>query len=246
MKTSLTRATFVLLLAVVAIAWSHGPSDAITYTYTGVCTTECAEVGLTAGGAVSGTISFLDAVLVPGSPYPAPSSFSLQFGSVVITEATADSFGLFAVPLPPFPALPTPAIVPADLTSFVAELHVGEDPIAPATAADGLIIAPTGQWIGTADGNCNDAECHFLFTRGDPAQGSGAWSVAAVAVPMPATLSVLVIAMLGTAWLTRANLTKSKRGARGPAVAACMAPSGSEVGCERVRSGGASAHGRGR
>jgi hypothetical protein len=70
MRTSLTRATFVLLLAVVAIAWSHGPSDAITYTYTGVCTTECAEVGLTAGGAVSGTISFLDAVLVPGSPYP--------------------------------------------------------------------------------------------------------------------------------------------------------------------------------
>jgi hypothetical protein len=216
MRTSLTRATFVLLLAVVAIAWSHGPSDAITYTYTGVCTTECAEVGLTGGGAVSGTISFLDAVLVPGSPYPAPSSFSLQFGSVVITEATADSFGLFAFPLPPFPVLPTPAIVPADLTSFVAELHVGEDPIAPATAADGLIIAPSGQWIGTADGNCNDAECHFLFTRGDPAQGSGAWSVAAVAVPMPATLSVLVIAMLGTAWLTRANLTKSKRGAHGP------------------------------
>ncbi len=203
MGTSLTRATFVLLLAAVAIAWSSTPSDAITYAYSGVCTTECAEVGLTAGDAVSGTISFLDAALVPGSPYPAPSSFALQFGSVVITDATADSFGLFAVPLPPFPALPSPAIVPADLTSFVAQLHVGEDPVSPATAADGLLIAPSGEWIGTANGNCNDAECHFLFTRGDPAQGTGAWSVAAVAVPMPATLAVLAIAMLGAAWLRR-------------------------------------------
>ena len=203
MKTSVPRATFVLLLAAVAITWSHGWSHAITYTYTGVCTTECGDVGLIAGDPVSGSITFLDAALVPGSPYPAPSSFLLHFGSVVISDATADSFGLFAVPLPPFPGLPTPAIVPADLSSFVAELHVGEDPLAPATAADGLIIAPSGEWIGTTNGNCNDAECHFLFTRGDPAQGSGAWSVAAVAVPMPAPLSVLAIAMLGVAWRAR-------------------------------------------
>ena len=205
MRPSLTRATFVLLLAVCAIIWSPGPSHAITYTYTGVCTTECGDVGLVAGNAVSGSITFLDAALVPGSPYPAPSSFLLHFGSVVITDTTADSFGLFAVPLPPFPGLPTPAIVPADLSSFVAELHVGEDPIAPATAADGLLIAPSGEWIGSTAANCNDAECHFLFTRGDPARGTGAWSVGAVAVPMPATLSVLGIAMLGTAWLARAR-----------------------------------------
>ena len=199
----LTRAALVLLLASVAIAWSHDRSHAITYTYTGVCTTACADVGATAGDAVSGMITFLDAALVTGSPYPAPSSFSLQFGSVVITDATADSFGLFAVPLPPFPAPPTPAIVPADLTSFVAELHVGEDPIFPATAADGLLIAPSGEWVGTAAGNCNDAECHFLFTRGDPAQGTGAWAVAAAAVPLPATFPLVAIAMLGTAWLRR-------------------------------------------
>ena len=205
MRTSVPRATFALLLAVVAITWSHGPSHAITYTFSGECTTACADVGLTAGDAVSGSITFLDAALVPGSPYPAPSSFLLHFGSVVISDATADSFGLFAVPLPPFPGLPTPAIVPADLSTFVAELHVGEDPIAPADAADGLIIAPAGEWIGTTDGNCNDAECHFLFTRGDPARGSGAWSVGAVAVPMPATLSVLAIAMLGVAGLARAR-----------------------------------------
>lgn len=67
----------------------------------------------------------------------------------------------------------------------------------------GLLIAPSGEWVGTANGNGNDAECHFLFTRGDPAQGTGAWSVAAVAVPMPATLAVLAIAMLGAAWLRR-------------------------------------------
>ena len=209
MRTALTRATLALLLAAVAIAWSNDRSHAMTYTYTGVCSTECGDVGLIAGDPVSGSITFPDAALVPGSPYPAPSSFLLHFGSVVITDATADSFGLFAVPLPPFPGLPPPAIVPADLSSFVAELHAGEDPIAPATAADGLLIRPSGEWIGTATGNCNDAECHFLFTRGDPAQGSGAWSVAAVAVPMPATVSVLVIGMLGAAWLARARARRA-------------------------------------
>lgn len=215
MKTSLARTTVLVLFAVIAIAWSSDPAAAITYTYAGTCTTNCADVGLTAGDSVSGAISFLDAALVPGSPYPAPVSFSFQFGSVLITDATADSFGLFAVPLPPFPTPPSPAIVPADLTSFVAELHVGEDPIAPATAADGLLIAPSGPWIGTTGGNCNDAECHFLFTRGDPAQGSGAWSVAAIAVPLPSSLLVLAIAMLGPAGLTRALGVLDKWRARG-------------------------------
>ena len=211
MRTSLTRTALVLLLAGVAIAWSSDRSHAITYTYTGVCETQCTDVGLTAGDAVSGSITFLDATLVPGGLYPAPSSFFLQFGSVVITDATADSFGLFAVPLPPFPGLPTPAIVPADISSFVAQLHAGEDPIAPALGADGLLIAPSGQWVGTGDGNCNDTECHFLFVRGDPALGTGAWSVASVAVPMPATLCVLAIAVVGTAWLARSPGRRARK-----------------------------------
>ena len=97
MRTFVPRATFVLLLAVVAITWSHGRSHAITYTYTGVCTTECADVGLTAGDAVFGTITFLDAALASGSPYPAPSSFLLQFGSSTDAHALSHMLGLSRV-----------------------------------------------------------------------------------------------------------------------------------------------------
>ena len=189
-------ASIAVVLMFIASAVGH-ESWAITYNYSGTCTTACDEIGLTAGDAVSGSISFLDSELVAGSPYPAPSSFSLHFGSVEITDATADSFGLLAFPPPPFPGLAGPAIVPADLTSFTADLHTGEDPQPPATAADGIIIAPSGPWFATPEGNCNDAECHFLFVRGDFAEGSGAWSSSPVSVPEPATAWLLLLGLFG-------------------------------------------------
>jgi hypothetical protein len=204
------RITFVLIFLAAAIGSSNRESQAITYTYAGTCTIACDASNAT----VSGSISFLDTALVPGSPYPAPTSFALHFGTVDITDATADSFGLFAFPPPPFPQLPVPAIVPVDLTSFVADLHAGEDPVAPATAADSIRIAPSGPWLATPTGNCNDAECHFIFTRGDPAQGTGAWSSTAAAVPEPATLFLLTTGLIGTACMVRGRGRKRTRIAR--------------------------------
>jgi hypothetical protein len=193
------RIAFVLIFLAAAIGSSNRESQAITYTYAGTCTLPCDPSNLT----VSGSISFLDAALVPGSSYPAPTSFALHFGAVDITDATVASFGLFASPTPPFPGLPVPAIVPIDVTSFVAELHAGEDPVPPATDADGIIIAPSGPWISTATGNCNDAECHFIFVRGDPVRGSGAWSGPGAVVPEPATSVLFTTALIGMACMMR-------------------------------------------
>ena len=150
------RIAFVLIFVAAVIGPGHGESQAITYTYAGTCTMFCDPPNLT----VSGSISFLDSALVSGSPYPAPTSFALHFGTVDITDATVDSFGLFASPTPPFPALPVPAIVPTDLTSFVADLHAGEDPVPPATGADAIIITASGPWISSPGGNCIGADCH--------------------------------------------------------------------------------------
>lgn len=208
MRKFAARIGFVLLFIAVAIGSSHRQSQAITYTYAGTCTFACDAMNAT----VSGSISFLDAALVPGSPYPAPTSFALHFGAVDITDATADSFGLFAFPPPPFPALPVPALVPTDLTSFEAELHAGEDPVSPATAADGIIIAPSGPWISTPSGNCNDPQCHFIFVRsGDPARGTGAWSGPTATVPEPATVVLLTTGLMGTACLMRGRGRKKGR-----------------------------------
>ena len=193
------RIGFVLIAIAIALGSSHRESQAITYTYAGTCTFACDALNAT----VSGSISFLDAALVPGSVYPAPTSFALHFGTVDITDATVGSFGLFAFPTPLFPGLPTPAIVPTDLTSFVAELHAGEEPVPPATSADGIIITPSGPWFATANGNCNDAECHFIFVRGFFVEGTGAWSSAAAPVPEPATLVLLTTGLISTVCLVR-------------------------------------------
>ena len=197
------RIAFALVFIVAAIGPAHRESHAITYTYAGTCTTNCDASNAT----VSGSISFLDSALVPGNPYPAPTSFALHFGIVDITDATADSFGLFASPPPPFPGVPVPAIVPIDLTSFVAELHAGEDPVAPATDNDGIIITPSGPWSSTPSGNCNDPECHFIFIRGEAAQGTGEWSSAAATVPEPATLVLLTTGLIGAVLVMRRRET---------------------------------------
>jgi hypothetical protein len=65
---------------------------AITYTYTGSCTTNCAGIGLPAGGLVSGAITFTDGSLVGGNPYLTPISFFFDFGTVDIDSASALQF----------------------------------------------------------------------------------------------------------------------------------------------------------
>jgi hypothetical protein len=198
MSRVLARSGFVGLIVIIAIASTLRDSQAITYTYQGTCATDCDQIGLVAGAAVSGSISFLDGSLVPGSVYPLPTSFALNFGSVEITDATAGAFGLvtFLAVLPP---VVVPAVVPADLAVFGAELQTAENPVAPATSGDGVGIYTTGIWAASPFASC-DADCHLLRTRGTFTEGTGTWLVAAASVPEPTTLSLVATGVVGAIW----------------------------------------------
>lgn len=196
-----TPASFAALLVIVSIGWGYSETHAITYTYAGTCTDNCDRVGLSPGGAVSGSVSFADAALVPGSGYPAPLALSLDFGVVHITQATATHLGLFATPEPPFPGLPSPAVVGTNLTSFAVDLRAGEDPVPPATGADFASAAP-GLWFAHPNATCITSDCSLEDARGLPASGSGAWSLTS-SVPEPSTVSFLSTGLLGAAWLLR-------------------------------------------
>jgi PEP-CTERM motif len=182
--------TMVSLLAVSDVT----QAAIITYSYAGTCASDCDEVGLNAGDAVTGSIAFLDSELIPGSPYPHPVAFSFQFGSVLLDDTATVEIGLFDYPLPAFPGIPDPALVPADLTSFVAQLHIGATGASPLAV---LAIAPVGDWLGTADGSCGGVDCSFVLTRGEFARGEGEWSSASSSVPEPTTLIMLTTGVLG-------------------------------------------------
>jgi hypothetical protein len=200
MRTFLARTTVVAMCLAAAVVSTPGGSEAITFVYAGVCETECAQIDLTAGDAVSGFISFDDGTLVPGSPYPAPTSFAFNFGVVEITEATALDFRLWDR-LNPFVAVP--AVVPGDITNFGASvvtsenLHTNPDP----TPGEGVGIEPVGIWVAGTQTLCAGNDCEFLSTRTGFASGSGAWF--STAVPEPTTLSLLAVGVLGAAWVRR-------------------------------------------
>jgi PEP-CTERM motif len=191
MRQALARSALtVMLLASSTVT----EAAIITYTYSGTCAADCDEVGLNVGDAVTGAIAFLDSELIPGSPYPDPVAFSFHFGTVLLDASMNVEMGLFQFPLPLFPTPPSPAIVPADLTSFVAQLHIGADGAAPIPV---LALAPVGGWLGTQDGSCGGLDCSFVFTRGDFASGDGSWSSAVAPVPEPTTLLMLTTGALG-------------------------------------------------
>jgi PEP-CTERM motif len=199
-----TRSAFAFLV-LMASAHTTGAAT-ITYSYAGRCTAECAEVGLAAGDSVSGFIAFRDSELSPGNPYPDPVSFSFVFGGVQLDDTMDVERGLFDYPPPPFPGLPLPAIVPLDLTAFLAELNIGGSGAAPVPV---LAILPDGRWLGTLDGACGGLNCSFVLTRGRFAEGLGAWSTSAATVPEPTTITLFTTGLMGLASFLRRHRGRS-------------------------------------
>jgi PEP-CTERM motif len=210
MTTRLWTRFALAFLVLVASAHTTGAAT-ITYSYAGSCTAGCGEVGLDVGDSVSGFIAFRDSELIPGNPYPDPVSFSFVFGGVQLNDTMDVERGLFDYPPPPFPGLPLPAIVPLDLTSFLAQLNIGGSGAAPVPV---LAILPDGRWFGTLDGACGGLNCSFVLTRGTFAEGVGAWSTSTATVPEPTTVTLITTGLMGLASFLRRRRGRSSTGIR--------------------------------
>lgn len=150
---------------------------AITYTYTGSCTTNCAGIGLPAGGLVSGAITFTDGSLVDGNPYPTPISFFFDFGTVDIDSASALQFFIVGV-------------VPVDLNTFTNSQSVTEA-LSPATG-DTIFTNSNPPWSAGSSGACTTVPGQCVIVGA--ASGSGQWR----RVPEPSALVMLLVGLLCT------------------------------------------------
>jgi hypothetical protein len=167
----LTNSLFVLGF----ILFSKDLACAITYTYTGSCTVACASIGLPAGGFVSGAVTFTDSSLVGGNPYPPPTSFFFDFGTVDIDSASALQFFIAG-------------LVPVDLNIFSNSQSVTEA-ISPATG-DTIFTNSNPPWSAGSSGACTPVPGQCVIVGA--ASGSGQWH----RVPEPSTFVMLLVGLL--------------------------------------------------
>jgi hypothetical protein len=85
----------LLSLAAASLA-PHVAQAAIIFQYASTCSFNCEDIGLPLGGAVSGTIGFADAAVVPNAMLSTADmvSFSFDFGTLHVDLASAVGFAV--------------------------------------------------------------------------------------------------------------------------------------------------------
>ena len=181
----------VLALAAAAMAGAAQSSHAaITFQYDNVCTFECANIGLNAGDAVSGTISFNDAAIVANAALSSAdiAGFDFDLGIVDITFASAAHFVFVG----------TLNATASAFTSF--HLTAGET-VAPVEGD--FVVVQANSFSAGPDGACF-GDCAFGGFIMNSAGGRAAGLVLQdVEVPEPASLAVLGTCLAGLGFVRR-------------------------------------------
>jgi PEP-CTERM motif len=150
----LSLSAFALGAALLAAGLAGLPAQAAVITFVGQCTTDCADIGLTAGDGVLATITVDDAAIAPDAVLDTAdvTGFTLDFGDVDIDFLSQHAFHLAAT-------------LNATADGFATFLFVASEaaPFEPAGEVVGIAMGlGLDFWAASESGGCDNAQCSRL------------------------------------------------------------------------------------
>ena len=174
-------------VAALLIGAPRAADAAVTFDLTGTCSSQCSNIGLSTGDAVSGSFSFNDAAIIAGGTVDEADllSFALDFGTVHITSATAAGVRLDGT-------------LNATATGFDFFQFNTSEAVSPAFG--GAIAWLANEFTAAESGNCLEAACDQTQ---HPRPAFGLLEITLRQIPEPSTLVLLGAGIAGIAFARR-------------------------------------------